>query len=68
MELEDKKLPINPKSIAKSFEIYGFCIVGYYIRSESRFMIALQAQAYYVPGSQNDLCVVSPQDIHKSEE
>ena len=30
-------------------------------------MIALQAQAYYVPGLPKDLCIISPQVIHTPE-
>ena len=30
-------------------------------------MIALQAQAYYVPGLPTDFCIIPPQGIHTSE-
>ena len=39
----------------------------YSVRSESGRMIALQAQAYYVPGLPKDLRIISPQGILTSE-
>ena len=67
MKLEEKKFPRNLKGIAKGLEISGFGIVGYSVRSESGRMIALQDQAYYVPGLPNDLRIISPQGIRTSE-
>ena len=66
MKLEEKNLPRKLKGIAKGLEISGFGIVEYYVRSESGSMIALWAQAYYVPGSPKDLRIISPQGIHTS--
>ena len=54
VNLEEKTFPINLKCISKFLEIYGFGIVEYSVRSESGFMIALRAQAYYVPGLPKD--------------
>ena len=67
MKLEEKKSPRKLKGIAKGFEISGFGIVEYYVRSESGSMIALRDQAYYVPGLPKDLRIISPQGIHTSE-
>ena len=67
VNLEYKTLPINLKGIAKGFDISGFGIVEYSVRSESGRMIALQDQAYYVPGLPKDLRIISPQGIHTSE-
>ena len=67
MELEEKTFPIKLKGIAKSLEISGFGIVEYSVRSESGSMIALRAQAYYVPWLPNNLRIISPQGILKSE-
>ena len=50
VKLEEKTPPINIKGIAKGIEISGFGIFEYSVRSESGRMIALRAQAYYVPG------------------
>ena len=63
MNLEEKKFPRNLKGIAKGLDIYGFVIAEYSVRSESGRMIALCAQAYYVPGLPKDLRVISPQLI-----
>ena len=49
VKLEHKKFPRKLKGIAKGLEISGFGIVEYSVRSESGSMIALRAQAYYVP-------------------
>ena len=51
VKLEEKTFPRNIKGISKGLEIYGFGIVEYSVRSESGRMIALQAQAYYFPGT-----------------
>ena len=67
LKLEEKNFPINLKGIAKGIEIYGFGIVEYSVRSESGSMIALRAQAYYVPGLPKDLRIISPQGICISE-
>ena len=67
MNLEEKILPINIKVIAKGLEISGSGIVKYSIRSESGRMIALQDQAYYVPGLPNYLRIISPQGIYTLE-
>ena len=50
LKLEEKTFSRNLKGIAKGLEIYGFGIVEYSVRSESGRMIALRAQAYYLPG------------------
>ena len=67
MNIEEKKLPINLKGIAKGLEISGFGIVEYSDRRESGCMIALLAQAYCVPGLPKDLRIIYPQGIHTSE-
>ena len=67
MDLEEKTFPRKLKAIAKGLEIYGFGIFEYSVRSESGRMIALQDQAYYVPGLPKDLRIISPQGICKSE-
>ena len=67
LKLEEKKFPRKLKGIAKGLDIFGFGIVEYYVRSESGSMIALQAQAYYVPGLPKDLRIISPQGISTSE-
>ena len=67
MDLEYKTFPRKIKSIAKGLEIYGFGIFEYSVRSESRHMIALWDQSYYVPGLPKDLCIIYPQGICTSE-
>ena len=67
MKLEEKKFTRKLKGIAKDLEISGFGIVEYSVRSESGSMIALRAQAYYVPGLPKDLHIISPQGICTSE-
>ena len=67
LKLEEKKFPIKLKGIAKVFEISGFGIIEYSVRSESGRIIALQAQQYYVPGLPKDLRIISPQGILTSE-
>ena len=67
MNIEEKKVPINLKGIAKGLEISGFGVVEYSVRSESGSMIALRAQVYYVPGLPKDLRIISPQGIRASE-
>ena len=63
VKLEEKKLPRNLKGIAKGLEISRFGIVEYSVRSESGRMIALQDQAYYVPGLPKYLRIISLQVI-----
>ena len=67
VKLEEKTFPRNLKGISKGLEISGFWIVEYSIRSESGCMIALQDQAYYVPGLPKDLRIIYPQGIFTSE-
>ena len=67
MELKEKTFPRNIKGIAKVLEIYGFGIVEYSVRSESRSMIAHRAKACYVTGLPKDLSIISPQVICTSE-
>ena len=59
--------PINLKGIAKGLDIYGYEIIEYSVRSESGRIIALRAQAYYVPGLTKDLRIIPPQGIYTSE-
>ena len=65
MNLEEKKSPRRLEGIAKGLEISGFGIVEYSVRSEIGRMIALQDQAYYVPGLPKDLRIIYPQGIRK---
>ena len=58
MDLEEKMFPGNLKGIEKCHEIYVFGIVESSIRSESGHMIALRAQAYYVPRLPKDLRII----------
>ena len=67
VKLEDNIFPRNIKGIEKGLEISGFGIVEYSVRGESGLMIALQAQAYYVPGLPKDLRIIYPRGIHTSE-
>ena len=67
VKLEEKKFPRNLKGIAKSLDISGFGIVEYSVRSEIGRIIALRAQAYYVPGLPKYLHIISPQGIRTSE-
>ena len=67
VKLEEKIFPRKLKGTAKVLEISGFGIVEYYVRSESGRMIALRAQACYVPGLPKDLHIISPQGIRASE-
>ena len=67
VKLEERKSPRNLKGIAKGLEVYGFWIVEYYVRSENGRMIALRAQAYYVPGLPKYLRIISPKGIRTSE-
>ena len=67
LKLEEKKFPRKLKGIEKGLEISGFGIVEYSVRSESGSMIALRAQAYYVPGLPKGLRIISPQGICTSE-
>ena len=57
----------NIKVISKGLEISGFGIVKYSFRSESGCIIALQAQAYCVPGLPTYLHIILPQCILTSE-
>ena len=61
VNLEEKKLPKNIKSIAKDLEISGFFIVKYPASSEIGCMLALWDQAYYVAGLPKNNCIISPQ-------
>ena len=63
VKLEEKTFPKKLKGIAKGLEISGFGTVEYSVRSESGCMIALRAQAYYVPGLPKYLRMISPQGI-----
>ena len=67
LKLEQKTFPIKLIGIAKGFEISGFEIVEYSVRIESGRMIALNAQAYYIPGLPKDLRIIYPQGICTSE-
>ena len=67
MKLEEKTSSRNIKGTAKCIEIYGFGIVEYYVRSESGRMIALRAQAYYLLGLPNYLCIIYPRRVRTSE-
>ena len=67
LKLEKKKSPRKLKGIAKGLDISGFGIVEYYVRSESGRMIALRAQAHYVPRLPKYLRIIYPQGIHTSE-
>ena len=67
MNLEKKTPQRRIKGIAKGLEISVFGIVEYSIRSESGRMIALRAQAYYVPGLPKDLRIIYPQGIRTLE-
>ena len=67
VNIEEKTPPRNIKGIAKVIEISGFGIVEYSVRSESGRMIALRAQAYYVPRLPKDLRIIPPQGIHTLE-
>ena len=66
LKLEEKMFQRNLKGIAKGLEISLFGIVEYYVRIESGRMIALQDQAYYVPGLPKDLRIISTHGIHTS--
>ena len=67
MKIKEKTFPIKLKGIAKDLEISGFGIVEYSVRNESGCIIALRAQAYYVPGLPKYLRIISPQGIHTSK-
>ena len=67
MNIEEKTFPINFKGTAKDLDISGFGIVEYSVRSDSGRMIALHAQAYYVPGLPKYLRIIPPQGILTSE-
>ena len=67
VELKDKILPRNIKGMEKGVEISEFGIVEYSVRSKSRCIIALQDQAYYVPGLPNHFCIIYPRGICTSE-
>ena len=59
--------PINIKGIDKFFDMDGFRIVEYSIRSESERIIMIWNQVYYVPGLLEYLFIISPQVILTSE-
>ena len=59
--------PRKVKGIAKCLDIYGFWIVEYSVRSESRCMIVIWDHEYYVPGLPKYLRIISPQGISTSE-
>ena len=67
INLEEKKSPRNLEGTAKGLDISGFGIVEYSVRSEIIRMIALWAQAFYVPGLPKDLRIIYPQGIFTSE-
>ena len=67
VNLEEKTFLRNIKGIAKGLEISGFGIVEYSVWSERGHMIALRAQAYYVPGLPKYLCIIFPQGMCTSE-
>ena len=67
VKFEENKFPRNIRGIVKGLVISGFGIVEYSVRSESGRMIALQDQAYYVPGLPKDLRIIYPQGICTSE-
>ena len=67
MNIEEKNFPRKLKGVSKGLEIFVLGIVEYSVRSESGRMIALRAQAYYVPGLPKDLHIISPQGIRTSE-
>ena len=51
------------KAYQKGLEVHGFGVVKYSARSESRHMIVLRDQAYYVPGLLKDLRIIYPQGL-----
>ena len=63
LNLEEKTFPRRLKGTAKGLDISEFGIVEHSVRSESGCMIALRAQAYYVPGLPKDLRIISPKGI-----
>ena len=63
VKLEEKTSSINLKGIETFLEISGFEIFDYSVRSESGRRIALQDQAYYVPGLPSNLCIIYPQGV-----
>ena len=63
MNLEEKTLPRKLIGIENGLDISVFEIVEYSVRSGSGRMIALWAQAYYVPGLPKDLRIIYPQGI-----
>ena len=67
MKPEKKTFPRKLKSTSKGFELYGFGIVEYSIRSESGRMIKIWAQEYSVAGLPKDLQIISPQRNSTSE-
>ena len=60
VNIEEKTLPRKLKGIVKGLAISGFGIIEYSVRSKSERMITLRAQAYYVPGSPKDMCIIYP--------
>ena len=67
VKIEKNMLPRKIKGIAKGLESHGFGFVKYYFRKESGYIIALQAQAYYVSALSKIFYIISPQDICASE-
>ena len=63
MDPEDNKFSRNLKGIDKGLDIYEFRTVENSIGSEVGRIIALQDQAYYVPGLQKDLFINQSQGI-----
>ena len=63
VNLEEKTLPRKLIGIENGLDISVFEIVEYSVRSGSGRMIALWAQAYYVPGLPKDLRMFFPQGI-----
>ena len=61
LKLEDEMFPKNLKGIAKGLEISGFGIVEYSVRRKSEHMVALEDQAYCVPGLPKYLRIISSQ-------
>ena len=65
--LEERTFPRKLKGTEKGLEIYVFGIFEFSFRIESGRMVALRAQAYYVPRLPHYLRIISTQGIFKSE-
>ena len=63
VNIEEKMFLRNLKGIEKGLDFSGFGIVKYSDRSDSGNMVALRAQAYYITGLPNYLCMIYPQFI-----